>query len=50
MEVFLIDPIILSERSFRLIPKVLNAIDVIVLTASKIFRVIDSGMFKFAHI
>ena len=50
MEVLLIDTIILSECSFRLVPKVLNAIDVIVLTASKLFRMIDSGMFKLAHI
>ena len=50
MEVLLIDSIILSECSFGLIPKVLNAIDVIVLTASKLFRVIDSEMFKLAHI
>ena len=50
MEVLLIDPIIFSECSFRLIPKVLNAIDVIVFTASKLFRVIDSEMFKLAHI
>ena len=50
MEVLLIDPIIFSEYSFRLIPKVLNAIDVIVFTASKLFRVIDSEMFKIAHI
>ena len=50
MEVFLINPIILSECSFRLIPKVLNAIDVIVFTASELYRVIDSEMFKLAHI
>ena len=50
MEVLLIDPIIFSECSFRLVPKVLNAIDVIVFTASELFRVIDSEMFKLAHI
>jgi len=50
MEVLLIDSIILSECSFRLIPEVLNAIDVIVFTASELFRVIDSEMFKLAHI
>ncbi|KTF07485.1 hypothetical protein MGSAQ_001015 [marine sediment metagenome] len=50
MEVLLIDSIILSECSFRLIPKVLNAIDVIVFTANKLYRVIDSEMFKLAHI
>jgi hypothetical protein len=50
MKVLLIDSIILSEYSFRLVPKVLNAIDVIVFTASELFRVIDSEMFEFAHI
>ena len=50
MEVLLIDSIILSECSFRLIPEVLNAIDVIVFTASELYRVIDSEMFKLAHI
>ena len=50
MKVLLIDPIIFSECSFRLVPKVLNAIYVIVFTANKLFRVIDSGMFEFAHI
>lgn len=50
MEVLLIDPIIFSECSFRLVPKVLNAIDVIVFTASELFSVIDSEMFKLAHI
>ena len=50
MEVLLIDPIIFSEYSFRLVPKVLNAIDVIVFTASKLFRVIDPEVFKLAHI
>ena len=49
MEVLLIDSIILSESSFRLILEVLNAID-IVFTASELFRVIDSEMFKLAHI
>ena len=50
MEVLLIDPIIFSEYSFRLVPKVLNAIDVIAFTASKLFKVIDSEVFKLAHI
>lgn len=50
MEVPLIDPIIFSECSFRLVPKVLNAIDVIAFTASELFKVIDSEMFEFAHI
>lgn len=50
MEVLFIDPIIFSESSFRLIPKVLNAIDMIIFTASELFRVIDSEMFKLAHI
>ena len=50
MEVLFINSIIFSECSFRLIPKVLNAIDVIVFTASELFRVIDSEMFEFAHI
>ena len=35
MEVLLINSVILSESSFRLIPKVLNAIDVIVMYAEK---------------
>ena len=50
MEVLLINPIILSECSFGLIPEVLNAIDVIVLTANELYRVIDSEMFKLTHI
>ena len=50
MEVLFIDPIIFSESSFRLIPKVLNAIDMIIFTTSELFRVIDSEMFKLAHI
>jgi hypothetical protein len=50
MEMLLIDPIMFSECSFRLIPKVLNAIDVIAFTASKLFKVIDSEVFKLAHI
>lgn len=50
MEVLFINPIIFSECSFRLVPKVLNAIDVIVFTASELFRVIDPEMFKLAHI
>lgn len=50
MEVFLINPIIFSESSFGLIPEVLNAIDVIVFSASELYRVIDSKVFKLAHI
>ena len=45
-----INPIIFSECSLRLIPEVLNAIDVIGFTTSKFFRVIDSEMFELAHI
>ena len=50
MEVLLINAIIFSECSFRLIPEVLNTIDVIVFTTSKHFRMIDSEVFKLAHI
>ena len=45
-----INPIIFPECSLRLIPEVLNTIDVIGFTASKLFRVIDAKMLKLAHI
>lgn len=50
MEIFFINPIIFPEYSLRLTPKVLNTIDVIGFTASKLFRVIDSKEFKLTHI
>ena len=46
---FLINPIIFSKNAFRLIPKVLNAVNVIE-TLSKFSRMIDSKVFKIAHI
>ena len=50
MEVLLINPIILSECSFGLIPEVLNAIDVIVFSLGKMRGVIDAVMMELRHI
>ena len=50
MEVPLIDPIIFPEWSFRLVPEVLSAIYMIIFTASKLFRAINSEVFKIAQI
>lgn len=50
MEIILINFIIFPEGSFRLIPEVLNTVNVIVFTTSELFRVIDSEVFKVAHI
>ena len=39
-----------EENFIKETKKVLNAIDMIIFTASELFRVIDSEMFKLAHI
>lgn len=49
MKVFCFNAVVFSKHSFGLSPKVLYAIDVVVIV-SKLFGVVDTKMLKITHI
>lgn len=50
MRVFLINAIVLSKYSFSFIPEAFNAVGMITILCHNCFGVIDTEMFKIAHI